>query len=200
MKRLSPVLLIAFASTAIIAAAPPAISAPEQILNKAYVSAPSPERLSLARQYIAQTESTEDTIALMRASAFRVASAYLPIGAGEDQRSAARARVSRLLIALEPAVRAGLPPVMDAYVQAYASEFSADELKQLILFSQTLTGKHYLSRYSYMESDPAVLAAQQDLAKTLKPIMENIEKQACAAKAAVRVAAGDKNAKCPLAG
>jgi hypothetical protein len=91
----------------------------------------------------------------------------------------------------------------EASAQAYAREFSAAELKDMIAFAETPTGKHYLARGAAVETDPGILKAQMEIMEGLGPIMEQVgtdmAKEACAKKAAARVAAGDKKATCPLA-
>jgi hypothetical protein len=43
-----------------------------------------------------------------------------------------------------------------------------------------------------------VLEAQQGITEAMMPVLEEMRKEACAKRAAARVAAGDKKATCPL--
>jgi hypothetical protein len=99
---------------------------------------------------------------------------------------------------MEPAIRGQIPNLTEAYTQAYAREFSAGELTELIAFAQSPAGKHYISRVDFMDADPAVLEAQQGITEAMMPVLEEMRKEACAKRAAARVAAGDKKATCPL--
>lgn len=62
---------------------------------------------------------------------------------------------------LRPAVERYMPVLMDAMVQAYAREFSIEELRQVAGFATTPTGRHYFSRSSAIMSDPGVGAANR---------------------------------------
>src|SRR5687768_8059000 len=92
-----------------------------------------------------------------------------------------------------------MPALLEANAQAYAREFSAEELRDLIVFAQTPAGKHYIERYDLLLMAPEVIDAQRKLSEDLQPVMENLSKEMCAEKAAQRVAMGDTKAKCPLA-
>ena len=72
------------------------------------------------------------------------------------------------------------------------------ELQQMIDFAKSPAGQHYLRDYAKLESDEAVGAAMSELMESLTPVLEDIQKEMCAAKATQRVAMGDTNAKCPL--
>lgn len=54
-----------------------------------------------------------------------------------------------------------IPSFMDAYAQAYAREFSASELNDLLAFVKTPAGGHFLSRSSALISDPAFVSANR---------------------------------------
>jgi hypothetical protein len=61
-------------------------------------------------------------------------------------------------------------------VQAYAREFTLDELRQIRAFADSPAGGHYLSRSTALVADPYVVAANQnylkeatDLATSLRP-------------------------------
>ncbi|MFL6853007.1 MAG: hypothetical protein ACJ8EM_05835, partial [Sphingomicrobium sp.] len=82
--------------------------------------------------------------------------------------------------------------------QVYATEFSPDELRQMIVFAGTPAGKHYLARTDFLDMDPALLAAQRALMSGLTPVINEFKKSLCAERTAKRIAAGDKKATCNL--
>jgi hypothetical protein len=191
MKLVMSSLLVAVASSALVAAVPAqADPAP------AKVEAVSPERLELARRFMAVTDTT-DILDSYREMMIQSAAAF-----GEDLDDAGKAkaqhRIDRYLALAGPTIRAGEPALVDAYVRTYAREFSADELRQMIAFAQTPAGRHYLARYDILNMSDEIVDAQHKLAEDLEPVMEQIGKEMCAEKAAQRVAMGDKKAKCPL--
>ncbi|HET6942887.1 MAG TPA: DUF2059 domain-containing protein [Sphingomicrobium sp.] len=191
MKLVMSSLLVAVASSALVAAVPAqADPAP------AKVEAVSPERLELARRFMAVTDTT-DILDSYREMMIQSAAAF-----GEDLDDAGKAkaqhRIDRYLALAGPTIRAGEPALVDAYVRTYAREFSADELRQMIAFAQTPAGRHYLARYDILNMSDEIVDAQRKLAEDLEPVMEQIGKEMCAEKAAQRVAMGDKKAKCPL--
>ena len=196
MKLISGSLLIALVSSAAWAAAPqPAPPAPAEIAQAEADAAPSAERLDLARRYIALGDSN-DFMEEMRAVMMRSASANAE---NPEDQTAAERFFERVFVLAKPKIREHMPAIMEASAQSYAREFSADELREMIAFAQTPTGKHYLARAAEVETDPAILDAQMRVWEDLGPIMEQVGKEFCAKKAAARVAAGDKKATCPLA-
>ena len=197
MKRLFPSLLIALASTAIVAATPTATPAVQHTTAPA---AFSPEHLTVARQYVALIMSPDKTMTDIRANATMASASYAEGIEDEAQREVARRHYYDLMASYEPKIQALLPGLMEAYAHAYAREYSADELSQIISFAHTPAGKHYFTHPDYFDDDPAVEESRMAIGKLLMPAMEQMNKEACAAKAAARVAAGDKHAKCPLAG
>jgi hypothetical protein len=116
----------------------------------------------------------------------------------EAERTAAEGKLDELLTRLEPRLRELMPAMLEAYAQVYSREFSDDELEQLIAFAKTPTGYHYLSRADFLDLDPAILGAQEELRTGIAPIVEDFQKQACAEKAAKRLAAGEDDAKCSM--
>ena len=118
---------------------------------------------------------------------------------GDAGMATAQHRIERYLTLAEPKIRAAMPALLEANAQAYAREFSAEELRDLIVFAQTPAGKHYIERYDLLLMAPEVIDAQRKLSEDLQPVMENLSKEMCAEKAAQRVAMGDAKAKCPLA-
>lgn len=191
MKLLMSSLLVAVASSALVAAVPAqADPAP------AKVEAVSLERLELARRFMAVTDTT-DILDSYREMMIQSAASF-----GEDLDDAGKGkvqhRIDRYLALAGPKIRAAEPALVDAYVRTYAREFSADELRQMIAFAQTPAGRHYLDRYDILNMSDEIVDAQRKLAEDLEPVMEQMGKEMCAEKAAQRVAMGDKKAKCPL--
>lgn len=188
MKLASTSLLIALAVSTVSAAAPQPARQP------AVTEAPSADRLELARRFMAMSDS-DDSLKVMRKTLVRMASANAE---DPEDKAAAERFMERVLVLAEPKLREHTAAIREATAQAYAREFSVDELQQMIAFAQSPTGKHYLSRGADVETDPAILDAQIQIWTELGPFMEQVGKEMCAEKAADRIAAGDKNAKCPL--
>jgi hypothetical protein len=198
MKLISGSLLVALVSSAAWAAAPqPAAHAPEEIAQ-AEDAAPSAERVTLARRLIGLTLSPDEFMEIVRTSALQTATEKLVGADYKGDGSELEKEVNRFVARMEPAIRGQIPNLTEAYAQAYAREFSADELTEPIAFAQSPAGKHYISRVDFMDADPAVLEAQQGITEAMMPVLEEMRKEACAKRAAARVAAGDKKATCPL--
>lgn len=191
MKLVLSSLLIAVASSTLIAAAPAhADPAP------AKVELVSAERLELARRFMAVTDTT-DVIEYTRETLLQTI-AFSADELDEADKAHAQHRIDRYLAIAAPQIRAAMPALLEANAQVYAREFSADELRQLIAFAQTPAGKHYIDRYDLLLMAPEIVEAQRNLAEELGPVMEKFSKEMCAEKAAQRVAMGDAKAKCPL--
>ena len=190
MKLVSS-LLVVCASSALVAATP-AQADP----NTAKVEAVSPERLDLARKFIALTDPADAIVEMFRIGFWQGVSNSI-----EDEAvlTEAKAGLDNYLDRLEPKVREKMPRLAEAYAQAYAREFSAEELQHMIAFANSPTGRHYLNGYAKLESDEKVVDAMSELMEGLTPTLEDIQKEMCAEKAAKRVAMGDTKAKCPLA-
>jgi hypothetical protein len=198
MKLLSGSLLVTLVSTTAWAAAPTAPApAPAPAAAQAAPGV-SAERIDLARRYVALGNS-DDFMQGMRAVMMRSANRV----ENADDKAQAEKFFERVFVLAGPKIQARMPAVLEAQAQAYAREFSAAELKDMIAFVGTPTGRHYLARGAAVESDPAILDAQMGVWEDLTPIMEQVgndmAKDACAKKAAARVAMGDKKATCPLA-
>ena len=190
MKLVMSSILVAFASSALAVAAP-ASADPSASTN---VEAPSPERLEVARRLVTSTLSPELYMESVKSSA-RLA-AYGGYGKQEDP--ATEERLKQFFAWAEPAMRDHLTKLAEAQTQAYAREFTADELRQILAFSQTKAGQHFMTSSDAVDYDPAVLQAQLDFDEAIEPIFEKIQRDRCAAKAAQRVAMGDAAAKCRL--
>ena len=188
MKLAFTSLLVALAASAVVTAAPQPAAQP------ATAAPPSAERVELARRYVA-LENPGDFIEVMRAAAVHSASANAE---GPEDQAGVERFMNRVFVLAEPKLRARIPAIAEASAQAYAREFSADELKEMIAFAQSPTGRHYLTRSAAVETDPAILDAQHGMFEDLGPYMEQVGKEMCAEKARQRIAMGDTKAKCPL--
>ena len=199
MKLISGSLLVALVSSAAWAAAPqPAAHAPVESAQADADAAPSAERLTLARRFIGMTLSPDEFMDIVRTSALQTATEKLVDADYKGDGSEIEKEVDRFVARMAPAIRGQIPNLTEAYAQAYAREFSAGELNQLIAFAQSSAGKHYIARVDFMDADPAVLEAQQGLMEAMMPTLDEMRKEACAKRAAARIAAGDKKATCPL--
>ena len=197
MKLLFSALILAGASTLAVAA--PQGAEPFQPQGAAQPAPPPLERQMLGRRFVALAFPADRYVAQMRTGMTAMIRAGAQIeGKGTD--AEAEAELSEFFNRAEPKIRERLPNLFEAYAQVYAREFSVDELRQMILFAQSPAGQHYLERENSVESDPAVQIQAQGFQLDMLPIMQQLEKERCAAKAAKRVAMGDKKAKCPLAG
>ena len=161
---------------------------------------PSLERQELGREFIAFAVSADDYLATMREGMVQGLREHLGSDPDETTKTETDEFMRHFLAMYEPKVRERLPNILEAYAQVYAREFSADELRDMIDFAKTPAGRHYLSRHISLDADPAVIMQQEGLQYDALPILRQMEKEQCAAKAAKRIAMGDKKAKCPLSG
>jgi len=196
MKLISGSLFVVLASSAAWAAAPPAAApAPAAAVQPAATA----DRLVLARKFVGLALPPERYMELMRAGAASGLTETLAGLKDEQAQAEGQADLDLFFTRLEPVIHAEFPVVTEAYTNAYAREYSADELTQLIAFAQSPAGQHYLARHDLVELDPAVVEVQMKVFGAMGPILEQMQREKCAAKAAARVAAGDKKATCPLA-
>jgi hypothetical protein len=198
MKLVSGSLLVALVSSAAWAAAPQPAASPTPVAAAQAAPAASGERIDLARRFVNLALPPERYMELMRAGASSGLAETLTGLKDGGAEAEGQADLDRFFATLEPVMKAQLPMVSEAYANAYAHEYSATELQQMIAFAQTPAGQHYLARREFVDLDPAVIKAQMDVFEAMAPIMEQLQKEKCAAKAAARFAAGDKKATCPL--
>ncbi|HEY6047846.1 MAG TPA: DUF2059 domain-containing protein [Sphingomicrobium sp.] len=199
MKLILPSLLIVVASS-VSAAAPPSVAQAQAAPSQ---PAPSADREALARRFVSLTITAEKFMDTFRAMAASTSSCGC--GDSEEQPTAAKLAeqqndVDRFLKLVEPKVRARMPLLVEAYAKIYAREFTADELQQMVTFAQSPAGAHYLSRRLQVEADPTVTEQEQGFWEDLVPAMQQFEREKCLDHTAKRIAAGEKNAKCPLTG
>ena len=190
MKFLLASLSIALATSSLSAApAEPATTEAAEEL------APIPtESLVLARQFVALAQPATERMDTLRGFVSMVAYE----GSDDPQDAAAEQRADKIMARVEPTIEKLMPALMDAYAYAYAREFSADELRQLIAFAQTPAGKHFVTSAAKVEGDDGVLTVHQSIGEAIEPIMRDVAKEVCSKRAAERLAAGDTKAKCPL--
>lgn len=191
--------LLAGASTLAAAAPPPAEPLVPQNSVMAEPAPPSLERQALARRYVSLTLPPDKFIAGMRFSTSRMVVALRTASGDASDGPDFDSFMERFMALLETKLRDRVPNIMEAYSQAYAREFSADELQQMIAFAQSPAGQHYLAKQFDLASDPAVQLQEQGLQADVPGILHQLEKEQCAARTARRIAAGDKKARCPLA-
>ena len=194
MKILFASLSLLLASTAALAADPPAAPAPAAVQ-----AAPDAERIDLARRFVALTQPVAGMLDMMREAARGSAEAQLDPDADEAERAALQKSVDQVFAKLEPRFMAQQPAIGEAYAQAYARQFSADELGAMVAFGASPAGQHYLASTVDIETDPLVAEANQSLSDAMLSVMDDIRKESCAARAAERLAIGDMKASCPLA-
>ena len=199
MKFVSGSLLITLASTAAIAAAPPSAPAPAPAAQASHVV--TPERLDLARKFVSATMSGDKYVDYVHQAAAAAASEGVinNADASDTPPDKVMADVQKVIAKLEPAMRAQMPKLLEAYAQAYAREFDADELRSMVDFAQSPAGRHYTRSQSFMMGDREVLKAQMDMMQAMEPVLQDLARQACQRHTEERIAAGEKKAVCPLA-
>jgi hypothetical protein len=190
MKILLASLSIALATSSL-SAAPSEPASTETAEKLAPISR---ESLELARQFVGLSQPAGDRLDWLRGFASMAASE----GSDDADGLAAEQRKEKIMARFEPTLQKLLPALTDAYAYAYAREFSAEELRQLIAFAQSPAGRHYVTSVSLVESDDAVIGLHETIGEELAPIMQDVAKEICAKRAAERLAAGDTKAKCPL--
>ena len=199
MKPVLTALLIACASSTVIAATPDT-AAPAQARPAPTVEAPAPsaERIELARQFVNLSTPTDVMLEGLRQGFWIGASESLADVEDEKEHEAIVARVEQLLDRLEPKFLAQIPGVLEVQSQLYAREFTVEELRHMVTFAQSPAGKHYMSSFLDLASDPSLMDAQADMMTGIAPVLDEFRKELCQEKAAKRLAAGDTKAKCAL--
>lgn len=193
MKPVMSSLLVAFASSALVAAAP--AQADPASLKAAAIA---PERLELARRFVSLSLSADEYIHQARGDFMASNMPDREDVETDKDLIDAQNELNKVFARFEPIMRAGLPKLFEASSQAYAREYSTDELQQMIAFAGSPAGRHFLSHRESIEADAGVQNATMDMWRATLPVMKEIRKEMCAEKAAQRVAMGDTKAKCPL--
>lgn len=199
MKHVLSLALLAAAPA--LSAAAPVAPTPAPVPAKAEPAPPSIERQMLARRYVTLALPPQKFVDGMRFTTSRMVLA-LKAASGDEGRNDDPdfdKYMQRFMTLLEPKLRERVPNIMEAYAQAYAREFTADELQQMVTFAQSPAGQHYLAKQLDIGSDPAVQIQEQGLQGDVPAIIQQLQKERCAEHTAQRIAAGDTKAKCPLA-
>jgi hypothetical protein len=80
-----------------------------------------------------------------------------------------------------PILRRHIPLLMNGFAQAYAYQFSEQELRDLLAFASTRSGQAFFSRSSEVMNDPALAAANQaymqEVFSRLPEAQANLQKQ-----------------------
>ena len=76
-------------------------------------------------------------------------------------RQIAKTFLDEIMRDMEPAINRFIPHQFEAMEQAYAREFTLEELTQVNQFAQTQAGQRYLQRSQTLLNDPDVVAANQ---------------------------------------
>jgi len=112
------------------------------------------ERLELARQFVALSQPAGDILDMIRESALYAASEQLGPDADDATRAEVEQNVDRVLAKFTPKFEAQRPAILDAYAQAYARQFTTEELRVLVAFGSSAAGKHFLASTVDIETDP----------------------------------------------
>ena len=198
---------IALITSASVAAAPPAPApTPAPAAQAASVQTDLPgapdsmeRRIALGYRFVALTVSVDNFLDGIKAGFAGSAIGELEETPAEGFLDQVSKDAELIGARLEPQARKSFPRLADAFAKAYAREFSAAELEQLIAFAQSPTGGHFLAEGMNVAQDPAVLSAYQLMMSEMEPTLLEIRREHCAKRAQQRIAAGDTKAKCPLA-
>ena len=197
MRVFLATLSLLVASSASIAAAPPP-PPPSPVSPTATPAALADERLDLARRFVALRDQDHEFISLVRQGFWSGAMPFVTAITDDGKRATAIDQMTALFAKLEPTIRKRIPAVSEVYARAYAAKFSTAELRELVAFGSTPTGKNFLSNMLALEADPSVSAAAMGVMEELTPALMEFQKQACIQHTQQRIAMGDKKATCPL--
>ena len=157
-----------------------------------------PQALQLAREFLTLS-SPPDLLEKHFVDQFKSMMLMVP-GVQAPEGSEAARSLDSMLSTTGPAIRLHAPAVTEAYAQAYARTYSIEDLRQMVTFAASPAGQHLFARGSEIELDPGVLAAGQSMMMDAFLTFEHERKvAACKQATAKRIAAGETNAKCPLA-
>lgn len=154
-----------------------------------------PAALNLARELVGLVYPVSDTIDAMRTGWMDGLATIESV----SMRSIVKQEYERTLDRLEPIIVRYFPKIQDAYAGAYAQEFTVAELRDLIAFANSSTGRHFLKDTNFADFDERVLKANEGMTEDLEPVMMDLRKALCEQKTQARIAQGETDAKCPLA-
>ncbi|MBW8783873.1 MAG: DUF2059 domain-containing protein [Novosphingobium sp.] len=124
-----------------------------------------PERLALSREIVDVAFPTGEREAMfggvIRAMLDQLRANAANQIADAGLRTVVERHIAGLPERLAPVTDKHIPMLIDAMANAYAREFSLDELKEIRAFAGTPAGKHYLARNTALLADPHVEAANQ---------------------------------------
>lgn len=191
-------------SALLLASAPVLSTAAPQAAQPASAAEPAPpsfEKLQLARRFVSLTVRTDDMVQMMSMGVAQGAEVRLDeLTQDAAEKAEVEKDMKRIVALMEPRIRERMPNVLESYAVVYARDFSAEELRQMIAFAQSPAGQHYYATNLAVQGDPIVLRQIEGFQNDLWPTMKEFRKEQCAAKAAQRVAMGDKKARCSLSG
>jgi hypothetical protein len=178
-----------------LAAAPAQGATSEAAVAKAPLtsSVADPQALAFAREFVELL--FEGYLRAMRDDAF----AEVDREEDVNKRTMLRGDMERYLVQATPVVERHLPRIRDAYVRAYALEFRADELRQIIAFARTPAGRHFVDSVDFFDDDVGVGEAMEAMMQDLAPMYEDFYKAQCQRAAKARLAADEIGAKCSRA-
>jgi hypothetical protein len=160
---------------------------------------PSFEKLQLARRFVSRTVRTDDMVEILKLGMAQGTSARLDeLTEDADEKAEAKKDMKRIMELMEPRIRQRMPNVLESYAVVYARDYSTDELQHMVAFAESPAGQHYFAHNLAVQGDPIIVRQIEGFQNDLWPTMEEFRKEKCAAKAAQRVAMGDKKARCPL--
>lgn len=154
-----------------------------------------PAALNLARELVGLVYPVSDTIDAMRTGWMDGLATIESV----SMRSIVKQEYERTLDRLEPIIVRHFPKIQDAYAGAYAQEFTVAELRDLVAFANSSTGRHFLKDTNFADFDERVLEANEGMTEDLEPVMMDLRKALCEQKTQARIAQGETDAKCPLA-
>ena len=195
MKRIS-----VFAIAASLLAMPAQASAPADAVTATpavltAANAVDPDAIVLARELVTLIYPLSDSVDYLRTSWAESLDSIENV----SMRSRVKQEYERSLNRIEQVMSAHFPVMQEAYATAYAREFTANELRELIAFTRTPTGRHFVSDLEFADYDEAVLEANYAMSEEMEPIMYELQKVLCAEKTQARIAQGETDAKCPMA-
>lgn len=194
MKLVLSALLLA--SAPILSAAAPQAAQPGAVAQQA---PPSFEKLQLARLFVSLTVRTDDMVRILSIGMAHGASAKLDeLTQDAEEKTEVGKDMARFMALMEPRIRQRMPNVLESYAVVYARDYSTEELQRMVAFAQSPAGQHYFANDLAVQTDPIVQRQMEGFQNDVWPTMEEFRKEKCAAKAAQRVAMGDKKARCPL--